>query len=94
MSKRDEYVEKFKVKLDEWNADLNKLEAKTEHAKENLKETYHEEIDAVRQQRDNIKDRLKELAGSSESAWEELKVGADEAWKKLSEAIDRARSKF
>ena len=59
MSKRDEYVEKLKVKLAEWNADLAKLEAKTEHAKEYLKEIYHAEIDALRQQRDTITDRLK-----------------------------------
>ena len=94
MSKRDEYVEKLKVKLDEWNTDLDKLEAKAEHVKEDLKEKYHEEIKVAQQQRSDIKGKLKELISCSENAWEELKVGTEEVGEKLNQAIERVHSKF
>lgn len=94
MSKRDEYVKKLKVKLDDWNTDLDKLEAKAEHVKEDLKEKYHEEINVVRERRSDIKDKLKELVNCSENAWEELKLGAEEVGEKLNEAIERVHSKF
>ena len=94
MSKRDEYVAKLKVKLDDWNKDIDKLEAKAEHVKDDVKDKYQEEIEVVRQQRDSVKEKATELINSSEEAWEELKTGVEAAWHKLTEAIDRAHSKF
>ncbi len=94
MSKRDEYVDKLKHKLDDWNEDIEKLEAKADHVKDDLKDKYEEEIVVVRKQRDNIKEKTMELVESSEEAWDELKVGVEAAWHKLTEAIDRAHSKF
>ena len=94
MSKRDEYVEKLKVKLDQWNNDLEKLEAKAEHVKDDLKEKYHEEIKVVQEKRGDIKGKLKELISCSENAWEELKVGAEAVGEKLNMAIERVHSKF
>lgn len=94
MSKRDEYVEKLKVKLDEWNDDIDKLEAKTAHVKDELKDKYKEEIEFVRKEREDIKSKASELIHASEEAWEELSVGINAAWNKLTEAIDRAHSKF
>ena len=94
MSKRDEYVTKLKHKLDEWNEDLDELEAKSEHVKADMKEKYQEELEVVRKQRDTVKEKANELIESSEEAWVELKAGVEQAWKKLTEAIDRAHSKF
>ncbi len=94
MIKRDEYIDKLKHKLDDWNDDIDKLEAKTEQVKDGLKEKYKEEIGVVRQQRDNIKVKTRELVDSSEEAWGELRAGVETAWHQLTEAIDRAHSKF
>jgi predicted nucleic acid-binding Zn-ribbon protein len=94
MSKRDEYVEKLKHKLDDWNKDLDELEAKAEHVKGDMKEKYKEELAVVREQRESVKQKASELIDSSEGAWEELKTGVEDAWHKLSAAIDRAHSKF
>ena len=94
MSKRDEYVAKLKNKLDEWNKDVDKLEAKSEHVKEEVKEKYHEELEVVKKQRDNARAKAMELIESGEEAWEELKVGVEQAWQKFTEAVDKAHSKF
>ena len=94
MSKRDEYVEKLKHKLDEWNEDIDKLEEKSEHLKDDVKQAYDKEIGVLKQQRDSIKVKANELIHASEEAWEELRTGVEQAWKKLTEAIDKAHSKF
>ncbi|MGD9386406.1 MAG: hypothetical protein PVF28_07615 [Thioalkalispiraceae bacterium] len=94
MSKRDEYVAKLKTKLDDWNEDIDKLEAKADNVKGDMKEKYAEEIDAVKKQREVVKEKANELINSSEEAWDELKTGIESAWQKLTEAIDRAHSKF
>lgn len=94
MSKRDEYLEKLKSKLDEWNQDLDHLEARASQVREDLKEKYHAEIALVREQRDAIKARSSELLHSSGEAWQELRSGIDAAWKDLGEAIKRARDRY
>lgn len=94
MSKRDEYVEKLKHKLDEWNEDIDKLEEKSEHLKADAKVAYDKELNMLKQQRENVRSKAQELIHSSEEAWDELKVGVEEAWKKFTDAIEKAHSKF
>ena len=94
MSKRDEYVEKLKHKLDDWNEDIDELEAKADHVKADMKEKYQEELKVVHQQRETVKQKANELIESGEEAWEELRTGVEDAWHKLTEAIDWAHSKF
>ena len=40
MSTRDEYVAKMKHQLDEWNAEIDSLEAKVRQAKEDAKRLF------------------------------------------------------
>jgi len=93
MSKRDEYVEKMKHKLDEWNHDIDKLEEKSEHLKDDVKVAYQKEINSLKQQRETVKGKVNELIHASEEAWDELKVGVEEAWKKFTDAIGKAHSR-
>jgi SMC interacting uncharacterized protein involved in chromosome segregation len=52
MHDRDAYVQKMKAKLDEWNAELEKLSAKADVAEANAKLKYNEQIKMLRKQRD------------------------------------------
>ena len=94
MSKREAYVEKFKAKLDEWNAEISKMEAKAKGAGADSKLKYEEQITEVKSRRDKARDRLKEVRESSDEAWEDLKAGADQAWKSVSDAVTEAWSRF
>jgi hypothetical protein len=42
MSKRDEYIERMKLQLDELDAKMDKLEAKAKVAKEDMRAKYKE----------------------------------------------------
>lgn len=91
---RDAYLEKAKAQLDEWNADLDKLEARAREAKADAKIKYDEQITAVRERRDNANQKFAEIQSASEDAWENLKQGAEDAWSSLKEAITKAKSQF
>jgi hypothetical protein len=94
MTSRHEYIEKLKDKLDEWDADIDTLEEKAQHAKADLKFEYQDQLAALRRKRDDMKLKLAELMDSSEDAWDDLKKGADTAWHNMKEAVDKALSHF
>ena len=94
MSNRDTYVQKFKAQLNQWNAEIDKLEAKVQKASANLKIGYREQIASLRDQRDQAKQKLLQIQDASEGAWEELKQGAEDVWGRTKEAFSKARSKF
>lgn len=47
MSEKDAYVEKMKAKLDEWNAEIDKLQAKAKQAEADAEIQYNDEISAL-----------------------------------------------
>ena len=94
MANRDEYVEKLKARLDEWNAELARWEAKAKVAQTDARIEYERRIDALRQQRDSAVDQLKRIQSATGDAWLELARGADEAWEKMRDALEKARAHF
>ncbi|MHC4196944.1 MAG: sll1863 family stress response protein [Planctomycetota bacterium] len=94
MSLKDTYIERIQAKLDQWSAELDKLEAKARDAKAGAKVSLQEHIDVLSQKRDDAKARLKEIRESSNGAWEDLKEGAEGAFDSLREAINKAKSHF
>jgi hypothetical protein len=94
MSSKDAYVEKLHAKIDEWNADIDKLIARADLAKAESKIEYHRQIDQLKQKRRTIEEQLAEINRAGDDAWEDIKSGIDLAWKALNEAIASARSRF
>ncbi len=90
MNKKDEYVEKMKSQLEEWNVKLKDVEKKVEQTTEK----YADEIAYMRKKRDEAKKKISEIQGCSEEAWAEMKIGMDKAWDNLKDAFDKARKKF
>lgn len=92
--KRDAYVKKIQAKLEEWNAEIDRLEAKADNAAADARVKYQEQIAEAKASRDDLKQKLGELRSAGDEAWRELKSGLDEAWDSLSAAVKSARSKF
>lgn len=72
MSKRDEYIAKMKLQLDELDAKMDKLEAKAAQAKEDARAKYKEEMTKLRQQSRAAKGKLEEIKAAGEDKWEAL----------------------
>lgn len=94
MSSRDEYVRKMQAKLEEWNADIDKLAAKADAVSGELKIEYAEQIAALKVKQAAARQKMEEVQKSGESAWEDLKSGAELAWSAIAESIDSAKSRF
>jgi hypothetical protein len=87
---RDEYVQKLKAQLDQWNAQMAKWEALSE----DMKNKYLQQLDEVQVRRDEVLAELQRLQGASADAWGEMMRGADDAFKEMREAFERARKAF
>ena len=94
MSTRDDYVEKMKTNLDAWNASIDNLEAKARVAEADAQNTYNEQIEALRKQRDDASAKLGELRAAGDDAWEDLRTGMETAWDSLDKAMKSAASRF
>lgn len=94
MSKRQEYAEKLKAQIDEWNAELDKFEARAAQAGEELRHAYQEELEHLRRRRDEVAGELARVQKASDEAWDEVWKGAEEAWTVMKDAFARARSRF
>ena len=94
MVDRDAYVQKMKARLDEWNAEIDRLSAKAAASQADAKLEYDKQIEALKKQRDEAGQRLNELQSVSEDAWEDMRAGVDAAWDKMTDALDTAASRF
>lgn len=94
MSKRDQYVEKLKAQLDEWNAEVTKWEAKTRSAQADMRVEYEKQLETFRQQRDKALEQMHKVQAATGDAWIDLVRGADDAWAKMREAFEKAQSHF
>lgn len=94
MSKRDEYTEKLKAQLDQWNAEVARWEAKSKSAQAEARLEYERQIEAFRHQRDQALEQMHKVQAASGDAWLDLVRGADDAWAKMREAFEKAGSHF
>jgi len=94
MINRDEYVQKLKSQLDQWNAEAKKWEAKAQEAQSGMKAEYEKQLNLLNSRRDEAMYQMKLLQGASAGAWEDMMKGADQAWKNMHEAFSKAKSHF
>jgi hypothetical protein len=92
--KRGAYVQKLKAQLDEWNADINKMEAMADKAEVRAKTEYHKRIADLRARRKEVEDKIGELQQAGEGAWEDLKQGLENSWEILKVSFTKAKSEF
>jgi hypothetical protein len=91
---RDQYVQKMKEQLDQWNAEAAKWEAKAQEAQSSMKAEYEKQLNTLNSRRDEAMYQMKLLQNASGEAWQDMMKGADQAVRSLQEAFIRARSHF
>jgi len=91
---REEYVQKLKTQLDEWNAEAKKWEAKASEAQAGMKAEYEKQLAAVNSRRDEALYQMKLMQNASLDAWQDMMRGTEEAWKNMHDAFNKARSHF
>lgn len=72
MSKRDAYIAKVKLQLDELNENMGKLEARAQEAKDDARAKYKEEMARLREQSRLAVSKLDEIRAAGEESWETM----------------------
>lgn len=83
MSKKDDYIAKMKLQLDELNTQMHELSAKAKEAKEEARATYQQEMAKIRHQSDLAKARM-----------EDLKLAGEDKWDAMVTEMDKVRDAF
>ena len=87
---RDEYVQKLKAQIDQWNAHM----AQWESASQEVKNKYLQQLDEARVRRDEAIEEMKRLQGASSEAWMQMMKGAETAFTAMQSAFERAKQGF
>jgi chromosome segregation ATPase len=93
-TKRDNYIEEVKSKIDRWNVEINKFQAKAGKAKAAAQAQLTKELNEIKSKRKVLEEQIAEMQRAGETAWEDVKVGVDLAWQTLGDAIQTAKSRF
>ena len=72
MSKKDEYVAKMKLQLDELNAEMQQLSDKAKEARQEVRAAYQQEMAKGRHQSDLAKARMEDLKLAGEDKWDAM----------------------
>ena len=91
---RDEYIQKLKSQIDQWNAEAAKWEAKAKAAQAGMQVDYAKQLGQYRARRDEALAELRRVQSASADAWRDMMRGADSALKSVQEAFDKARKQF
>ncbi len=91
---REEYVQRMKQQIDDWNAKLGNWETEVQKAQANVKTHYEAQIVALEKQRDEAVKRLNETREASQAAWMEVSKGAETAWKTMQSSFEKAWGEF
>ena len=91
---RKAFIDKLTAQLKKWDDDIDKLEAKAQKAKADVRADYHKQIQDIRDKKKAAQGRLQEVKHAGEEAWEDLKSGAEEAYDSIKNAFQSAMSKF
>lgn len=94
MSTKDDFVRKMHAKLDQWNAEIDTLTAKSDAAEAGARAEFYRQLEALRGKRDHARSTLGELESAGEGAWQDLKAGVELAWESVSEALRSATARF
>ena len=94
MNNRDEYVEKMKAQLGQWNSQMATWQAATKEASAETRIELEKQMGIMKSRADDLVFRMELLKGASADAWQEIARGADEARKTMQDALEKARFHF
>ena len=94
METRDEYIQKLKTQLDQWNAEVGKWETKTRDAQADMRAQSEKQLEEFKRQRDQAIEQLRQMQSAAGDAWTQFVRATDDAWAKTREAYEKAYSQF
>jgi len=94
MNEREEYQKKLQAKLDEWQANIDRMKAQARQAEADAKIEYEKKIEELHAQREEMAEQLEKLRQSQSAAWSDIKAGVEKAWDDMNKAMQDAWKRF
>jgi len=94
MSNKDAYEKKMEAKIEEWQAEIDRLKAKSKQQTADSEIDFNEKVEKLEQKQETARSDLENIKNSSSDAWEDLKAGAEKAANDLDDAIKSAKKQF
>ena len=88
------FREQTETRLAEYRKEIDQLQANAEKLGGDAKAKAEQQLTALRQKRDKVSEKLKELSSSGGKAWGQLKSGIDAAMDDLGNAYKKAAAEF
>ena len=92
--KRDAYVQELKIKMDEWSAEIDKIETIAEQAEADSRMRFQKQLEELRKKHKEVEDKIAELQHASEGGWDDLRQGLENSWEILKTSFTKAKSEF
>jgi hypothetical protein len=94
MASKATYQKKIESQLTKWQAAIDGLRKKTEHAEETARAKLHEQLDRLHEKRARAETLLEQLSNTSEAAWEEMKSGIEQRWNEVTRTAKQTMAKM
>lgn len=94
MSEKENYGQKIQARMEEWNAEIDRLEARADRSAEDMQLQYYEEVKKLRALQEEARRRLEALEEAGDDAWEGLRNDVDNAANAVERAVNIAGTRF
>ncbi|MFW6362255.1 MAG: hypothetical protein ACOC0D_00285 [Spirochaeta sp.] len=94
MTTREEFIQTLKTRLDEWNANIDELEAQLHKTEAEARIQLEQQLQELKKKRDSARNDLHSLQSASEEAFKDMSGGMELAWSAISESFRSALSRF
>jgi uncharacterized protein YicC (UPF0701 family) len=94
IDKQEAYRQHAQARLEEFEAELAQLKARTEAAAAEKKIDVAEDMEELEQRMDLVRRRVEELQVAGADVWQELRGGLESAWNDLGDSLERIRRKY
>ncbi|MDA8137596.1 MAG: hypothetical protein M0036_02980 [Desulfobacteraceae bacterium] len=88
------FLTETQTKFAQYEKDIDQLQAKAEKLEGQAKANAEQRLAELRQKRDAVSEKLKDLNSSKAGAWEQIKSGVDAAMEDLDKAYKKAVAEF
>jgi len=88
------FRQQTEAKLAEYEKDIDQLQAKAEKMGGDARAKAEQQLTALRQKRDAVSEKMKELGSSGEGAWEQIKSGIEAALQDLANTYKKVAAEF
>lgn len=94
MTEKSAWERKFEAQIDEWRADIDKMQARARKAGADAQASYDSEIEDLKARQAKAEAELRKLRSASAEAWDDVRTGAEDSWNAMGRAMKDAWSRF